>query len=120
MKAKDLRLGNWVICNDCVGNPMELQVTEITKSWAISDGWHATEPIPLTEDWLVRFGFTKKIGLDDMVYYSKDGGDGSMELYETLQGFINNEGVVIEYVHQLQNYFYFTFLTGEELEIKEG
>lgn len=78
-------------------------------------------PIPLTEDWLVKFGFNQNYGVADSeqymvyqpiwiyeherVYYS--------ESYDDYFTFIKT----IQYVHQLQNLYF--AITGEELTIVE-
>ena len=78
------------------------------------------KPIPLTEEWLVKFGILtfKDISNDKdkgSIYFDSDtnsfyiySGMGSYESY----GF----EVKCEYVHQLQNLYF--ALTGEELTIK--
>lgn len=77
-------------------------------------------PIPLTEEWLLKFGFDK-IRVRE---YEK----GDMSIYcgkKTISinvGFCNECGgyeikVEIKYVHQLQNLYF--ALTGEELKLNE-
>jgi len=78
----------------------------------VDEGKMEFKPIALTEEWLVKFGFTK-------------GGDRCYRIH-TIRIFINInktifayafEGAVnIKFVHQLQNLFF--ALTGEELTIK--
>jgi hypothetical protein len=77
------------------------------------------EPIPLTEEWLLKFGF-KKIGVNFQLksfclWYSS---------YEKcyVWRFMNvgedaDRKVCLDYVHQLQN-LYFS-LTGEELKLRK-
>ena len=70
------------------------------------------EPIPLTEDWLLKFGFEK-----DNEYYSK----GTKHYHLPSKSFYSGNDHVsggnvdarIKYVHQLQNLYF--ALTGEEL-----
>jgi len=67
------------------------------------------EPIPLTEEWLLNFGYTKEDSnfwnLGHIVW-EYDGGV-----------FIcNKNGITLKYVHQLQNLYF--ALTGRELTIK--
>ena len=77
---------------------------------------HGFRPIPLTEEWLIKFGFVR-VGMLTMrldkftCYCEEDYTDnfclGDIELFD----------VVPKYVHQLQNLYF--ALTGEELTIKE-
>lgn len=103
MKANELRIGNWV--ND---QGLNLQVgminSEIVKSM---------EPIPLTEEWLIKFGFKR----DELNGYYYPTWRKFIPIYKRGH-YYNFNGISLscndfEYVHQLQN-LYFT-LTGEEL-----
>ena len=79
------------------------------------------EPIPLTEEWLMRFGFDKVLPRNDKMYYRLNDdfvieennvfllGDDAFEMLKLRRK--------IKYVHQLQNLYF--ALTGEELTIKE-
>ncbi len=80
------------------------------------------EPIPLTEEWLTKFGF-HKTAEDD---FDKTFGDidqisiRSNKLYVTdkFGVYLNPKRIaIIQYVHQLQNLYF--ALTSEELTIKE-
>lgn len=84
--------------------------------------YHEIEPISLTEEWLLKFGFVE---IDD------DGlwGHPSEELFQLQSKYLEGEGkfnhiwdasyteAPIEFVHHLQNLYF--ALTGEELTIKE-
>jgi hypothetical protein len=72
------------------------------------------EPTPLTEEWLLKFGFVKHKTTDIYPTFAKqmfNWNDGI--LYIIGYGFMNH----IKYVHQLQNLYF--ALTGEELVVKE-
>ena len=58
MKAEDLRIGNWVMGN----KPLQLTFNDFGRIHAhlMATGEMRFEPIPLTEDWLVRFGTIEK------------------------------------------------------------
>jgi hypothetical protein len=75
------------------------------------------KPIPLSEEWLLKFGFEKKYwGNDKNQYPFMEKGLVIIDLLDyTIE---TASGLVIEmkYVHQLQN-FYFA-LTGKELTLK--
>jgi hypothetical protein len=94
-------------------------VPDLYMNWHVNGCW--AEPIPLTEDWLKRFGFEKDEEYDEggLVDYRM------MLMWHSLEfvSFWNSEdlkgvnqpqtGVDVEYVHQLQNLYF--ALTGEEL-----
>lgn len=69
------------------------------------------QPIPLTEEWLVKFGWEKSGEWFYMDYYEMNlnGIFNPSDAHYT----IHND---IKYVHQLQNLYF--ALTGEELKIK--
>lgn len=134
MEAKELRVGNYV--ND------NLLVCEI-----LCDGVNLTNsdydqiatylydelcPIPLTEEWLIRFGFerngTQHI-LESPIYTISlgcDDDEGKVEYtldidWWNFSVFIwanETKSIKIEYVHQLQNLYH--ILTGKELTIQDG
>jgi len=108
MKAKELRIGNLV---DVLGDPVFISYHDLIK---LSKGIKTSmQPIPLTESWLLKFGFDEDGG-----YY------GSYMLWfekPFTHAFLNADilGEIkfpCKYVHQLQNLYF--ALTGEELTIK--
>ena len=114
MKASELRIGNWF--NNGDSNYV------VDSSWFCdylgSLGEHFTvNPIPLTEEWLLKFGFEKKINDDDFDYWLKGEFDDTF-LCEHADGFCYNFGFghELKHVHQLQNLYF--ALTGEELTTK--
>jgi len=116
MKATELRIGNYV----------EFNMHEPNYHHPIEDGididnadiWN---PIPLTEEWLLKFGFCQSE--KDEVYY-----DGlfnyALNSYKSIWHFYAHNEVNgnkwflrdLQYVHQLQNLYF--ALIGEELIIK--
>ena len=118
MKASELRIGNWI--KD--GNDFE-QVT-IDHLNCLSSGRCEFDEIPLTEEWLLKFGFEKE---NSLYVIDKD----KYHTFSILVGGISfpfiksNDKVIrenfsfygIKYVHQLQNLYF--ALTGEEIVIKE-
>lgn len=109
MDAKELRIGNLV---DLFGNIATIQSADFSGTGiAIKQG----KPIPLTEEWLVKFGFDKK-GYKD----------GLSIILENKLGYKNGRTYfkswcILEsqpkYAHSLQNLYF--ALTGQELEISE-
>tara|TARA_B110000285_G_C15119691_1_gene616346 strand:- start:2073 stop:2405 length:333 start_codon:yes stop_codon:yes gene_type:complete len=106
MKATELRVGNlfqWIEIAS-----MGIGVDVITKDnhYTYED---FKEPIPLTEEWLKRFGFE----------YSDLNGDSGLwkippfQIYGKCNQFIYEYALDVNYVHQLQNLYF--ALTGEEL-----
>lgn len=91
---------NYIVCENCSGD------IDFFKA------------IPLTEEWLLRFGFTFGIKLEDFV-------KGKHQFVEKgkFSGLFSEKGYFyfsietkIQYVHQLQNTYY--AITGEELILK--
>ena len=135
MNANELRLGNYVSdkINRCVSIQeirQEHYVFTLANESKIKYNINSAKPIPLTEEWLLMFGFIKK----DEITFSLDLGGYygySRELeffYEpnekvciTLREFETNykeqsQSIFlnnINYVHQLQNLYF--ALTQEEL-----
>jgi hypothetical protein len=121
MEAKELRIGNYVYLpiNDneqfqveqsdfCSDNIADYSVVEFCK------------PIPLTEEWLLKFGATKTPYEDDSNdYYCVIRHDYFSVFHEEGFAYLDICEVIIklEYVHKLQNIWY--ALTGEELTTKE-
>ncbi len=117
MDAKELRDGNYYLapCDSFGG--LEVIHFELDLSYKFSNLLSDLEPIPLTEEWLVKFGF-EHVGY----WYSKDwfmnGLNISIKHQSATIG--DREENVIEYpkhVHSLQNLYF--ALTGEELTIQE-
>lgn len=119
MKATELRIGNWVQTKQ---TEKQFQVTTSTFE-VLSVVESQYKPIPLTEEWLKRFGFDKDEEYDEggLVDYRWTLMYRSLEFVsfwnsEELNGVNQPQtGVDIEYVHQLQNLYF--ALTGEELTL---
>ena len=132
IESKELRIGNLIY------NPVQkinlvvdggLIATESMREKAVKD-YKGFEPIPLTEEWLDKFGFeeySKHINGDFELCIKSDkpshhivvriyrGGFSVFNHSEcdfTQIQFINR----VKHVHQLQNLYF--ALTGEELKIK--
>ena len=143
MKATQFRIGN--ILADKNGNPIIME--ELLQNYYNSKGDFSTlyrdaKPIPITEEWLLKFGFDRKKFTDGSEYLEID-----KTVYNKIRNpihsnnefwkcyrfqFFKNEwyfGIYkdpnsnqffvqkkIRYIHQLQNLYF--ALTDEELEIK--
>ena len=119
MKASELRIGNWV--HDDINN-LDRKVEAINENGllkflvkgcekAIMIDWSHTSfsAVPLTEEWLVSFGF----GLCEHRGYVK------REFYICLffDFYVDMASFRVKHIHQLQNLYH--ALTGEELEISK-
>jgi hypothetical protein len=117
MKANELRIGNYV-CR----KPHKVWIPFTVKDGEINEKFASTcNPIPLTEEWLLKFGFEEnegifKIWLDcpnERTYLLHSPNDEYIEICRGGQVCCRP---MIYYVHQLQNLYF--ALTGEELTIK--
>jgi hypothetical protein len=126
MKANELRIGNWVYIPQTKTNEQIGVIEEngrfLTKGYKTSySSIECSRPIPLTEEWLLRFGFEDD--RDNLMVLRKDVFEFffdkkdicGVNLYEKWDGnFLCGD---IQYVHQLQNLYF--ALTGEELVVNE-
>jgi hypothetical protein len=123
MKASELRIGNLILgevddwkvgrvvaINVIGGHDVSLDIDSV--SYLIKD----LQPIPLTEEWLGKFGFENERGLfkKNGIIVGLDGDDSIKGQYSVPY---DGEFLKVSHVHQLQNLFF--ALTGEELEIKQ-
>ena len=96
MEIKELRIGNYINIHDTI-TQMELDDFHFSSSFM--------NPIPLTEEWLLKLGFEKAY---ETCYQYKDfildDRFIMMDIDITIQ---------LKYVHQLQNLYF--ALTGQEL-----
>lgn len=117
--SRELRIGNIVEC-DCLDIPREgmrgVRIDGKCYTYITGYGIHLVEegklefrPIPLTEEWLLRFGFTR---------LGKDWRMGNVIVHTRKVGFVINRSTpIMRYVHQFQNYFFAA--KGQELELKQ-
>ena len=125
MKANELRIGNWVVAP---ATPFEAVKINIDALKYFGDD---LIPIPLTEDWLIKFGFDMINDAPKTIKYYRLNGisfevlkddrvankpNEALKLYDNI-GLWNTTYKHIKNVHQLQNLHF--ALTGEELEINE-
>jgi hypothetical protein len=124
MKAQDLRIGNWVQFRH-TETPVLITLADFVREYK-EEHLEDYEPIPLTEDWLEKFGF-------ELTYESKfrrcfdlDTSIGflSFNFSKVIQekdnvsiASLNLKWASLKYVHQLQNLYF--ALTGKELQTDE-
>jgi len=115
MTASELRIGNWINkVTDFAGKNNYIQATieDIVK---VKEHPSHYIDIPLTEEWLLKFGFEESGGhfeTNPALWVSIGGLTGPTDIW------IHGEyvpSVKIGYVHQLQNLYF--ALTGQELLI---
>ena len=128
MKASELRIGNLVQHKD---------TKEITTIYALEHRYKrvywinsslynndSLEPIPLTEEWLLKFGFVKEDEQDELLdtfMYNKDNitrveFSNKHKLLYWHDNYTSIYHQKLKHVHQLQNLYF--ALTGEELTNK--
>lgn len=117
LDIRELRIGNWINDSHCVVG-IYLDMIETTEDAEML--LECIEPVPLTEEWLLTFGFVENNGffssnLSTDYYVDYCIKSNTWELY--LAEYTGIFMLDITYVHQLQNLYF--ALTGEELEIKE-
>jgi hypothetical protein len=115
MKENELRIGNWI---KYAGQEIELTRQKFKLSVFTLGLDELHEPIRITEEWLVKFGFEKyEKG------FVKDFGYSALYAYlptNYCSLIVGREEVIINYnlkhVHQLQNLYF--ALTGTELQLQ--
>ena len=147
IKANEIRIGNWVFDDDGIVSRVtgfkpydysvrcdeeegcQLLVDLYPQDGRIRKGYdldiNFASPIPLTEEWLLKFGFEDKktcFNLSKREILGHDFGDFAVSKYDDTQMKVwrgdRYIGVChIQHVHSLQNLYF--CLRGEELTIKE-
>lgn len=125
LTANELRLGNLVFNKMREINQVCFKITNTSENSGMKINGISErfiQPIPLTEDWLLKFGFNKKINtrfcnaemfqICNKYIIAKPWGKNLMMFNNTLsRGYLLD----VKYVHQLQNLYF--ALTGKELLI---
>ena len=121
MKATELRIGNWVnvISWDWSDFNGETEI-DIKELEVIDNGFANVVGIPLTEEWLIKFGFEPNIEygkyMNHEIYNTEEGYVYVVDSVENGYGDWDYTEVDIKHVHQFQNLYF--ALTNEELTIK--
>ena len=134
MKASELRIGNLVYVTYNLTNLIYKEVTPIN----IHNLMHLTgydkspvdiefEPIPLTKEWLEKFGFKYTSSNNSYLTYTKSNyylqtdvrkANNKWKIFDDIiSDLVEFAKVDITHVHQLQNIYF--ALTGKELTIKK-
>ena len=128
MKATELRIGNIVFFHDKEMGKITYTHEEIIRGYEIQalevDGYIRdieVEPIPLTEEWLLKVGARKVNHIHGYVFWTLHNtklNNATIDIYEHRTEF-NNYGVKhCKYFHQLQNLYF--AMTGEELIVSSN
>lgn len=136
MKVQDLRIGNLILDIDGnIGKVTHISETSIKVDNAnIGFSDLSLKPIPITEEWLLRFGFEKNDNGFTFIKYIRKmkiglppneriigAGHRFLFTFRTNVDQIKANGISvkmekrIQYIHQLQNLYF--ALTGEELKL---
>lgn len=110
MEANELRIGNYAVYG---GSYIRMDVREFTNFVRFPETY---SPEVLTEEWLIKFGFTE-FGSKDRMVVNNNGRSLAVEFAECRNLWLW-QGIELKYVHQLQNLFF--ALTGEELTYKNN
>jgi hypothetical protein len=131
MKSTELRIGNYGYIDGAVselhGINYDVAYAIIPQGKIVATNVYTLKPIPLTEEWLLKFGF-ENWGTDEygyMNYVLHNVIDGTSNFVIGLSDddpipMIDNDLCCwseFKYVHTLQNLYF--ALTGEELKIKD-
>ena len=118
MKAEEMRIGNYYDCN---GRIEVVNPNTIEAVWTAERSW--CKPIPLSEEWLLnKFKGFILYGWDDMklIRFKDETSDftTTFEL-EIIDGKYYYEGGLVEFVHDLQNCYYYHANQKKELTIEK-
>lgn len=129
MEARELRIGNIIDRTDYECRVISIDAASITAAPLNYKGERFVvqeiKPIPLTEGWLVRFGFELVASRSNRVFSKGKDFGFDLGIASYLVAYYRHEDELsnifirhkVNYVHQLQNIYF--ALTGEELEMKE-
>ncbi len=129
MDARELRIGNYHKSDGIEIPRMDISSVKIDGQsfsaitgygiYLVQDGKLDFEPIPLSEEWLLRFGFRQLNETDwesPVNCYRWDTAREGMQFFTQDGEWLFFSNADCDYVHQLQN-LYFS-LCGKELELK--
>lgn len=135
MKASEIRIGIHIIDVFNPNNPIERQIDfdDLAMLGNYKNHPLPFKPIPITEEWLLKFGFIKNtypnlhwfkyVDNGDKIAFTQHkeyGSNKHLSFYFNCGGLNNYSSVDLQliYVHQLQNLYF--ALTNEELTLKQN
>jgi len=120
MKASDLRIGNFVKHKQ--GQEI---IEKVDESWLVSEMTRLIEqtyePIPITEEWLLKFGFKAIVG--KKLWFTIPMTKGIQLDYDNGTFHLSGHGIhitfiaSIQHVHTLQNFYFEN--TAKELRLAD-
>ena len=117
MKAQELRIGNLIYSHSRLFPTEIIKVKPYVIDWQLKySELKNFEPIPLTEEWLLKLGFD--FGSDfigECFFIEFDDKNDFFIHIENDKFYYNYDEIEIKHVHQLQNLYF--ALTNNELEI---
>jgi hypothetical protein len=116
MKVTELRIGNWVSDEYADGSRYKTKVGIEQIEYP-----HNCQPIPLTEEILLKCAMLKYEGWDGQEYwYAKEDEQdpNRFELFETAQGYELPSGYIVDSLHVLQNAYCFHYAGKKELNVE--
>ena len=127
MEVKELRIGNLIDRTDYICKVIGIDILKNDEGTIITEPLdfkgerfvvQEQKPIPLTEEWLIKFGFRCRFDIGYNGWYSPNILGESIRIFEVENGWFkySSAHTVIKNLHQLQNLYY--ALTNEELTIK--
>lgn len=130
MEANELRIGNYINkfgidyeCDTPVADRYDVQAVSVTIDVLKDiDNYNGTtdhpyyEEIPITEEWLLRFGFEFDEYDDfDFGFMSIRKDEDGYFYYNPISEYYDSMKIILKYVHELQNLYF--ALTRRELKI---
>jgi hypothetical protein len=124
MKATELRIGNWVYSDGqekqvvgLIGN--QIMVAKTVNG--VKNDNDVKDPIPLTEEILLKCAMLKYEGWDGQEYWyavDDEQDPNRFELFETAQGYELPSGYIVDSLHVLQNAYCFHYAGIRELNVE--
>ena len=112
MKATELRIGNLVtqVIFKATHDEEKEILVDWQEIWWISKGTNSYKPIPLTEKWLINFGFEEIKEDDDNYDYMLEIGDldcfSEWENGHLVGLRVDGVNYILRFVHELQNLYF--------------
>lgn len=118
LSAQELRIGNYINLDYPVSEDSKLVIVDIFHINEISKGQDKFKPIPLTEEWLLKFGFKEGVLENGNYKITISFYDIWRFRYQEKEGYGDADCYLENYwsVHELQNLYF--ALCGEELNLK--
>ena len=117
IQANELRIGNYVYAFGVLLQVLPEHILNLYQIEVVKKVCIDLTPIPLTEDWLIKFGINLGVWFYDDSFLISKKDDDTYQIY--VQNAPQTQRICFaefKYVHQLQNLYF--ALTGKELTFK--